>query len=59
MHFNRNRMLYIDIDAFKKREFEAIIYYLKKSVNLEKLTRKDIKSILFLNRLLNDAKSYY
>ena len=59
MYFNRNRMLYIDIDAFKKREFKAIIYYLKKSVNLKKLTRRDIKSILFLNRLLNDAKSYY
>ncbi len=59
MHFDRDRMIYIDINAFKKREFKAIIYYLKKDVNSKKLTRRNVKSILFLNCLLNDAESRY
>lgn len=59
MHFNCNRILYINIDTFKKRNFETIIYYLKKNVNSKKSTRKDIKLILFLSCLLNNAKSCY
>ena len=59
VHFDRNRILYINIDASKRRDFEAIIYYLKSEANAEKSRRIDVKSILFLNRLLNFAKSRY
>lgn len=37
VYFNCNRVLYIDINVFKKRDFNVIIYYFKKDVNLEKL----------------------
>ena len=59
VHFDRNRTLYIDIDASKRRDFEAIIYYLKPEANIEKSRRTDVKSILFLNHFLNFAKFRY
>ena len=59
VYFDRNRVLYIDIDVFKKRNFDAIIYYLKKDANLEKPRRIDVKFILFLSQLLNFAETRY
>ncbi len=59
VYFDRNQILYIDIDVFKKRNFDTIIYYFKKDVNSEKLRKTDIKSILFLSCLLNFAKTQY
>jgi len=59
IHFDKNRVLYIDINASKQREFDLIIYYLKSSVNFAKSCHIDIESIFFLSRLLNLAKSRY
>lgn len=59
VHFDRNRILYIDIDVFKQRDFDAIIYHLKKDVNLEKSRKTNVKSILFLSRLLNFVETRY
>ena len=51
--------MYIDIDAFKRREFETIIYYFKSETNSNNSKRNDIKFILFLNRMLNETKTRY
>ena len=59
IHFFVDRMLFIDIDAFKRRDFEAVVYYLKSNVDVLKLKRIDIESILFFNRMLNEAKKKY
>lgn len=59
IYFNFECVLYIDIDASKYRNFEAIIYYLKVKANLEKSRRNNIEFILFLSRLLNFAKTQY
>lgn len=59
VHFDRNRILYINIDVFKKRGFDAIIYYLKKGANPDKSRRTDVESIFFLSRLLNSAETRY
>ena len=59
VHFDRERTLYIDIDVFKRRDFEAIIYHLKFDANFEKSRCINIEFILFLNKLLNVAKTRY
>jgi hypothetical protein len=61
-HYNRIRQLYVDVDVSKK-EFEVIVYHLKKSVDekflKESLSKRNIKSILFLSKTLFSAKSRY
>jgi hypothetical protein len=59
IHFNFDCQLYIDIDAFKRREFEAMIYYFKTKTNFDKFKRNDIEFILFLSRMLNDIEFKY
>ena len=59
VHFDRDRELYIDVDAFKQRDFKIMIYHLKSNVDFEKLRCIDIEFILFLSRLLNFAEIRY
>lgn len=59
IHFDCNRVLYIDIDVSKQRDFKSIIYYLKLDVNLKKSRCFDIESIMFLSRLLNLVETRY
>ena len=49
IYFFDEKILYVDIDVSKRRDFETMIYYLKfNCLNLEKLKRIDIESIFFL-----------
>ena len=47
IHFNKNRILYIDIDIFKRRDFETMIYHFKSNTNFEKFQKIDVESIFF------------
>ena len=55
-HFDPKRQLYIDIDACKKRGFEAMAYHLKNG-NRAKPTAID--PILFLSKCLSPAQTRY
>ena len=60
IHINFARQLYINLNVNKKFDFNTIIYYIKdnwKDINY--LSQSTIESILFLNKLINDAKSRY
>ena len=59
IHFFVNRILFINIDVFKQRDFEIMIYHLNFSIDSTKSKRIDVKSILFLNRMLNETKKRY
>ena len=59
VHFDRNKILYIDIDVAKRRDFDVIIYHLKDETNSKKSRRNDIKFIIFLNKFLNIAEINY
>ena len=48
IYFNRDRVFYINIDVFKQRDFEAMIYYFKQNANLKNLRRINIKFIFFV-----------
>ena len=57
IYFSVSRKLYIDIDIFKRREFEIMIYYFKFiCFNSNKLKRIDIEFILFFNRIFNETE---
>ena len=61
IHHDLDRQLYVNLDASKKFEFEAIIYHVAEDkVKFEYyLSRFVIKSMLFLSRLLNSTKTRY
>ena len=54
IYFFNKKILYVDIDASKRRDFETMIYHLKfNCLNFEKFKRVNIESILFFNRIFN------
>ena len=59
--FDNKRTLFIDVDSNKINEIDTIIYYLDDDeLDLkEYLDRKYIRLILFLSRLLKNAKTRY
>ena len=64
IHFDRKRILFININVFKKHDFDIIIYHVKNEIkyrnNLKFLIiRIDMKSIFFLNKCLTNAKNRY
>ena len=59
IHFDRDRTLYININASKRCKFDVMIYHLKINVNFEKFRVIDIELILFLNRFLNSIETRY
>ncbi len=56
-HFNSDRQLWADLDAFKKINFVDIIYYIKNEKTI--FIRLNVQSILFLSRTLNSAERNY
>ena len=57
IHHDLARQLYVNVDVSHKRDFEIIVYHVKK----EKITynKKNIKFILFLNKILISAEFRY
>ena len=61
-HFDYIRSLYVDINAFKKWNFDAMIYHDKtdEKYSIEEFFKKsNIQFILFLSRLLTNSKRKY
>ena len=59
MHHDFIRIIYIDVNDFKQRDFDVIIYHLKKNANSNQLKRTNIEFIMFLNRMFIFAKKRY
>ena len=59
VYFNRNRILYIDINVSKRRDFKIMIYHFKINIDSEKSLAIDIESIFCLTRLLNIVEFKY
>ena len=47
IHFSSEKTFYIDIDAFKRRGFETMVYHFKTTCNPEKPKRSEIEPIFF------------
>lgn len=62
IHFNKQRVLYINVNVFKEREFKVIIYHFKIDFKQSKFLsskNKEIKSIIFMNKILSQTKQKY
>ena len=60
VHFDRVKNLWIDLDSFKKFDFDVIIFHVKKDISKDKWpTKSDIESIAFLSRLLIKTELNY
>ena len=62
MHFDSTRTLYVNINAFKQRKFDAMIYHDKNDrdyFKFENFKTFDVQWIFFLNRLLSKAERKY
>ena len=62
VHFDKRRVLYIDVNVFKEREFEIMIYHFKIDFVKSKSSsskNKEVKSIMFMSKILSQAKLKY
>jgi hypothetical protein len=59
-HYSNVRKLFMNVDIFKKRNIEAMIFHVKNDSDEEIIFRRcDIKSILFLSKILISAETRY
>ena len=58
-HFDSELHLYIDVNAFKQYDFDAVIYHVDDDSNDTEFLHHNIQSIMFLNKLLTSAKQNY
>ena len=59
VHFDSNRKLYIDLNAFKRWEFVVMIYHVVDDSKNDNFSRIVVQPILFLSKVLNDAERNY
>ena len=59
MHYNSTCVIYIDINVFKRRDFDVVIYYLKFKANFNNSKHEKIEFILFFNRMLIFVEKRY
>ncbi len=59
MHFLPKQQLYIDLNVFKEFSFEVHVYHTKEFTEDNTSKQKFMKPVLFLSRLLQDAKTQY
>ena len=59
VHHDSIKSLYIDVNVFKRRNIEIIIYHLKLETNFNNFKRFQIEFIMFLNRMFILTKKRY
>ncbi len=61
IHFEKIKILYINVNTLKKREFEVIMYYIKieRKLSATFSTRNEIEFIMFFNKMLFFVESKY
>ena len=58
-HHNHSRRIYIDIDDFKKYDFEIHLYHVKKNLDSSIFNSANIQTIMYLFKLLNKIEKNY
>ena len=63
VHYDKFRRFFINVDAFKKKNYDVIVYHVKINVHSFNLTisprRQNIESIMFLNKILSSIEKRY
>ena len=58
-HFNKNRRLYIDLDASKVYGFGVMVHHVRGDPDTYAYNAADVEPIVFLSKLLNTAETHY
>ena len=59
IHHDSTRTTYVNVDAFKRRDFGVVIYHLKPGADPNNLKVSEIELIMFLSRMLTSAEERY
>ncbi len=60
VHYNPRRQLWIELDASKQRGFSIMVYHITGDpTSIDKVNRQSMEPILFLSKLLTNAKRRY
>ena len=63
IYFNLDKILFIDVDVFKKLKFDIVIYHAKNENKYRNnkllIVKNDMKFILFLNKYLTKIENLY
>ena len=59
IHHDFTRVTYINVDVFKRRDFDVVIYHLKFETNFNHLKHEKIESIFFFSRMLTSIEKRY
>ena len=59
IHHDFTRITYVNVDVFKQRNFDVVIYHLKFDANFNNFKTKKIKFIMFFNRMLTSIEKRY
>ena len=59
IYYNFIRIIYIDVNVFKRCNFNVIIYHLKSKTNFNNFKHNEIESILFFNQMFTIVEKQY
>ena len=59
MYHDSTRIIYINVNVFKRRDFDVVIYHLKNEIDSNNFKHDEIEFILFLNRMLTFVEERY
>ena len=59
IHYDSERSLFVNFDAFKRWDFVVMIYHIADDSKNDIFARTAVQSILFFNKLLNEAEINY
>ena len=65
IHFDKIKVLYIDIDVNKKCDYDVMIYHVKRKDDVESIVfnssfkRTNVELIMFFNKILSSIESRY
>ena len=59
IHHDLTCITYIDVNVFKRRDFDVMIYHLKFETNFNHFKHDEIESILFFNRMFIVVEKRY
>ena len=59
IHHDFTRVTYINVDVFKRRDFDVVIYHLKFETDSNHFKHEKIESILFFSRMLTSIEKRY
>ena len=59
IHHDFTRITYVNVDVFKRRDFDVVIYHLKSDADFNNFKIDEIELIMFFSRILISVEKRY